>query len=65
MKREDAESLLTQLLQVNEQLRGQDIVPVKVKLRPTIMGIASDKTPDQPFIRSSLAERGIRVHMER
>ena len=34
------------VLEANEQLRDKDIIPTKVKLKPAITGIASDKNPD-------------------
>jgi hypothetical protein len=46
IKRKDAESLLSTVLGLSEQLRDEDIIPMKVKLKPAIFGIASDKNPD-------------------
>ena len=31
---------------MNEQLKAKDIIPIKGKLKPAILGIASDKNPD-------------------
>ena len=43
MKREDAESILTRLLEANELLRNANIISVKVKTKAALIGIASDK----------------------
>lgn len=45
MRREDAEAMLHELIEVNSKLRGKEIYPVKVKLHTAIRGIASDTNP--------------------
>jgi hypothetical protein len=45
MMREDAESLLQELLEQNTSLRDKDICPVKVRLLRALRGIADDRTP--------------------
>jgi hypothetical protein len=37
----DAKDLLDQILKVNEKLKGKNIVPVKVKLKTALRGIAA------------------------
>ena len=44
MSKDDAESVLTEILDVNWALRNRDIFSVKVKLLRAIRGIAADKT---------------------
>ena len=46
LRKEDAEDLLQEVLEVNEHLRDKDIFAVKVKLIPALKGIANDKTPE-------------------
>jgi hypothetical protein len=43
LRREDAESILVELLDQNPRLQGKDIFPIKVKLVPALKGIASDR----------------------
>ena len=45
MRREDAESMLQELVEQNLSLRDKDIYPVKVRLLRALRGIAADKTP--------------------
>lgn len=45
LRKEDAEGLLQEVLDVNDRLRDKDIVAVKVKLIPALKGIAKDRTP--------------------
>jgi hypothetical protein len=46
MRREDAEAVLMELIDVNPNLSQKEIYPVKVRLIPAIKGIASDTNPD-------------------
>ncbi len=46
MKRDDAQASLDLIFEVNERLKGKDIVPIKVKLKRAILGIAADRNPD-------------------
>ena len=46
MRREDAEAVLTEVLDANLSLRGKDIYPTQVALIPALHGIASDTNPD-------------------
>ena len=43
MKQEDAQSILSRLHEVNERIRDANVIPVKVKLKLALLGIASDK----------------------
>lgn len=45
LRREDAEGLLQEVLEVNEHLRQKDIFATKVKLIQALKGIAGDKAP--------------------
>lgn len=47
LSREDAERLLTEVLNVNPALAGERITPVSVKLLQALRSIAADKTPGQ------------------
>lgn len=44
LQKQDAEDFLQEVLEVNENLRGKNILAVKVKLLPALKGIAIDKT---------------------
>ena len=46
MKREDAKSMFKEIKDENSLLRDKNIVPVKVKLKPSLKSIAEDKNPD-------------------
>ncbi|MCI0614461.1 hypothetical protein L0244_15855 [bacterium] len=45
LKKEDAQDVLLEILEVNEKLKDKDIFPVKVNLLQALRGIATDKTP--------------------
>jgi hypothetical protein len=45
MSRNDAESVLHEILDINSALGAQHILPVKVKLLQACRSIAADKTP--------------------
>jgi hypothetical protein len=44
LKKEDAQAILTEVLDVNQNLTASDIVAKKVKLIPSLKSIANDKT---------------------
>jgi len=46
MRREDAEAVLMELIDVNPQLARKEIYPFKVRLIPSLKGITSDTNPD-------------------
>ncbi len=46
MRREDAEAVLMELIDVNPKLAKKEIYPVKVRLIPALRGIATDKNPE-------------------
>jgi hypothetical protein len=46
MKREDAESILARIIEVNEHLRQKNIVAIKVTVKLAIAAIASDRNPN-------------------
>lgn len=46
MRREDAEAVLMELIDVNPKLSKKEIYPVKVRLIPALKGIANDKNPE-------------------
>ncbi len=46
MRREDAEAVLTELIDVNPKLAKKEIYPVKVRLIPALRGIATDNNPE-------------------
>lgn len=45
-----AQDILTEILDVNEKLRNEDIFPVKIKLLTTLREIASEKTNGDGFV---------------
>jgi hypothetical protein len=45
-RREDAEALLIELLDVNPSLRHKEIYPTEVLLIPALRGIAADTNPE-------------------
>jgi hypothetical protein len=46
MRREDAEAVLMELIDVNPELAKKEIHPFKVRLITSLRGIASDTNPD-------------------
>lgn len=45
LSRHDADSVLQEVLKVNQALRQAEITPIKVKTKQAIASIAMDKTP--------------------
>jgi hypothetical protein len=45
LRKEDAQGILKEVLDVNEKLNKSDIIAKKVKLLPSLKSIANNKTP--------------------
>jgi hypothetical protein len=45
LSREDAERVLTEILDAKEELRDKDIFPIQVKLLLALRSVAADRTP--------------------
>ena len=46
MSRDDTSRILNKVLDSSDRLRGADVLPVKILLKPAIRGNASDKNSD-------------------
>ena len=47
MKRDDAQAILEKVVEANAKLKGKEIIPVRVKLRRALAGIAAEKDPEK------------------